>query len=303
MLVTDTLRRWLEGNDPPGTQTTPVQDFIPVLHRSWNFLSFNGREPHTIKAGTYRFDFHTILPGSPFPCLAGGHVDADTFAAGLPESVEHGETFVRYRLSAVVKRPRFAHDLRTSKSLHVVRVPPPDAPSLVLDSAHSGTWNDAIGYAIRIPAGAVPLGTTLPLSMVLVPKQPGLRLGWVQVQLLECVRLETRQHGAAEREFPVARQLFTDAVKPGSDGDDEWRFAESIRIPPSLNVCVQDVRVFSYITVTHRSVLRALLFWSFRLTPGQTQNQRDGDAGGRTRRGAPAVLCPSRHRTLHLPAA
>jgi hypothetical protein len=155
-----------------------------------------------------------------------------------------------YKLQANIERGRFNNDLIAKKHLRIVRTLTPDTVDLTETMAVDNTWPKKVEYTISTPSKAIAIGSSVPISMLLVPLVKGLKLGKVKVSLVEyfsCAGSFGPSH-AGER-------TITTMTVPSTFqniSEDRWEVDTSFPIPPSLSKCTQDVDILNNIRVRHK---------------------------------------------------
>lgn len=209
---------------------------------------------HKIKAGTIEWPFELELSPS------------------MPESVEGlRETYIAYHLHASVARPGWnSKDIVTQEHIRIVRTLGQDSMEMTRSRVNADIWANKISYSISIPTDAIVFGTSVTADVELSPIKKGLKLGKIELRMMETVvkRIQTSevpdQRGdrakseetevaKADMEFPEhSRVMYDDETADNPTMADEmYRFKACLPLPKSLNQCRQDVDSHS-INVTHR---------------------------------------------------
>ena len=221
----------------------------------WNQEQKLGIESaHKIKAGTIEWPFEFELSPS------------------MPESVEGlRETYIAYHLSASVSRPGWnAKDLVAQEHIRIVRTLGQDSMEMTRSRVNADIWSNKIAYSISIPTDAIVFGTSITADVQLSPIKKGLRLGKVELRLLETVvkriqltevpdsrgdrtKSEESEVAQADMEFPEHSRVMYDEETPDDPmmADEMYKFKATLPLPKSLNRCRQDVDSHQ-INVTHR---------------------------------------------------
>ncbi len=208
---------------------------------------------HKIKAGTIEWPFEFELSPS------------------MPESVEGlKETFIAYQLCASVSRPGWnSKDLGAQEHIRIVRTLGQDSMEMTRSRVNADIWANKISYSISIPTDAIVFGTSITADVELSPIKKGLRMGKVELRLLETVvkriqiselpdrgdrtKSDETEVAATDFEFPEhTRVMYEDeTIDNPTLADEMYRFKATLPLPRSLNKCRQDVDSHQ-INVTHR---------------------------------------------------
>jgi hypothetical protein len=208
---------------------------------------------HKIKAGTIEWPFEFELSPS------------------MPESVEGlRETFIAYHLCASVSRPGWnSKDLVAQEHIRIVRTLGQDSMEMTRSRVNADIWANKISYSISIPTDAIVFGTSITADVELSPIKKGLRMGKVELRLLETVvkriqiselpdrgdrtKSEESEVASTDFEFPEhSRVMYDDeTIDNPTMADEMYRFKATLPLPKSLNQCRQDVDSHQ-INVTHR---------------------------------------------------
>ena len=208
---------------------------------------------HKIKAGTIEWPFEFELSPS------------------MPESVEGlRETFIAYHLCASVARPGWnSKDLVCQEHIRIVRTLGQDSMEMTRSRVNADIWANKISYSISIPTDAIVFGTSITADVELSPIKKGLRMGKVELRLLETVvkriqisempergdrtKSEESEVAKSDFEFPEhSRVIYDDeTIDNPTMADEMYRFKATLPLPKSLNDCRQDVDSHQ-INVTHR---------------------------------------------------
>ncbi|KAM3415390.1 hypothetical protein BST61_g8916 [Cercospora zeina] len=221
----------------------------------WNQEQRLGIESaHKVKAGTLDWPFEFELSPS------------------MPESVEGlRETYIAYHLHASVSRPGWnAKDLTAQEHIRIVRTLGQDSMEMTRSRVNADIWANKISYSISIPTDAVVFGTSITADVELSPIKKGLRLGKVELRLMETVvkriqatevpdirgdrsKSEESEVAKADMDFPEhTRIVYEDeTLDSPTMADEMYKFKATLPLPKSLNVCRQDVDNHS-INITHR---------------------------------------------------
>ncbi|KAK3114343.1 hypothetical protein LTR53_007430 [Teratosphaeriaceae sp. CCFEE 6253] len=221
----------------------------------WNQEQRLGMESaHKVKAGPIEWPFEFEL------------------APSMPESVEGlRETYIVYHLHASVSRPGWnAKDVVAQEHIRIVRTLGTDSMEMTRSRVNADIWANKISYSISIPTDAIVFGTSITADVELTPIKKGIRLGKVELRLMETVvkrlqasevpdirgdrsKSEESEVAKADMEFPEhSRLMYEDESTENPEMADEmYRFKATLALPKSLNVCRQDVDSHQ-INVTHR---------------------------------------------------
>lgn len=207
------------------------------LSNSNNKLNGGGGSGTAVLAmGNHEIPFSAILPGS------------------IPESVEGlpGGSVV-YRLEAVIERGKFHAPLVTKKQLRVVRTLTTDAVELSETVAVDNTWPKKVEYSLNVPSKAIAIGSSVPISFMLVPLLKGLRLGEIKIQLIEFYSFV----GYIPPQFTNERLVVEKVISRPHANDpefetDRWEVDTSLKIPDTLAKCTQDCDIQLHLKVRHK---------------------------------------------------
>lgn len=221
----------------------------------WNAEQKLGIESaHKVKAGTIDWPFEFDL------------------APAMPESVEGlRETYIVYHLHATVSRPGWnAKDITCQEHIRIVRTLGQDSMEMTRSRVNADIWANKISYSISIPTDAIVLGTSITADVELSPIKKGLRLGKIELRLMETVvkriqatevpdirgdrsKTEESEVAKADMDFPENSRIIYDDETPDNPtmADEMYKFKATLPLPKSLNVCRQDVDSHN-INITHR---------------------------------------------------
>lgn len=190
----------------------------------------------------------------------------------MPESVEgFRETFIVYHLHAAVSRPGWnAKDVVAQEHIRIVRTLGMDQMEMTRSRVNADIWANKISYSISIPTDAIVFGTSITADVELSPIKKGLKLGKVELRLIENTvkriqasevpdargdRSKSEEHEVAktDMEFPEhSRVMYDDeTVDNPMMADEMYKFKATLQLPKSLNECRQDVDSHQ-INITHR---------------------------------------------------
>lgn len=190
----------------------------------------------------------------------------------MPESVEGlVNTYLIYNLHASVSRQGWnARDVVAQQRIRIVRTLGAESMESTRSRINSDIWANKISYSISIPTDAFVFGTSITADVELSPIKKGLRMGKLNLCLVETVTkriqlsempdsradrskmLET-EVASQEMEFPEdSRIVYEDeTIDNPTMGDEMYRFKATLPLPDSLNICRQDVDSHA-INVTHK---------------------------------------------------
>ncbi|KAK4580035.1 hypothetical protein LTR86_000237 [Recurvomyces mirabilis] len=221
----------------------------------WNQEQKLGIETsHKVKAGPIEWPFEFELTPS------------------MPESVEGlRETYIVYHLHASVSRPGWnSKDVLAQSHLRIVRTLGQDSMETTRSRVNADIWSNKISYSISIPTDAIVFGTSITADVELTPIKKGIRLGKIELRLVETVvkriqasevpdirgdrtKSEESEVAKQDMEFPEnSRVIYEDETTENpSMADEMYRFKATLPLPKSLHNCRQDVDSHQ-INVTHR---------------------------------------------------
>lgn len=193
----------------------------------------------------------------------------------MPESVEGlRDTFVVYHLYASVSRPGWnAKDVTARARLRIVRTLGQDSIETARSRVNADIWANKLSYSISIPTDTVVFGTSITAAVELSPIRKGLRLGRVEMKLMETVvkriqpgdqpdatsarpdraRSEESEVAKSHMDFPEGAMVTYEQESPDEPvlADEMYRFHATLPLPKSLNRCRQDVDSH-HINISHR---------------------------------------------------
>ena len=190
----------------------------------------------------------------------------------MPESVEGlAHNYIVYHLHASVSRPGWnAKDLMAQEHIRIVRTLGQDSMEMTRSRVNADIWANKISYSISIPTDAIVFGTSITADVELSPIKKGIRLGKVELRLMETVvkrvtqaddpalrtdRQKTEEHEVAksDMDFPENSRVMYDEESVDNPilADEMYKFQATLALPKSLNVCRQDVDNHN-INISHR---------------------------------------------------
>lgn len=196
----------------------------------------------TLQAGNYEWPFSVKIEGS------------------NPESVEGmTDSHIIYKLKATVARGKFAYDLHTWKPVRIIRTLDPAAEEITEALTIDNIWTHKIEYQIIVPQKAIIFGTAIPIDMRFTPLVKGLKVGKVQVELVEHQEITIRgvhahksrkhQRQVGKWTFEIGDEHYHEALDDSSH--DGYIFKEIMPLPKTLSRCLQNMDVRG-IKVTHK---------------------------------------------------
>ncbi|MCJ1478370.1 hypothetical protein MMC13_007050 [Lambiella insularis] len=219
-----------------------------LLHEDWSFVDPGKNHTETLPAGNYEYPFEAILPG-----------DAPESVEGLPD------TWVIYRMKATVQRGRFAKDLQARKHLRVIRTFDESALELSHAMNVENTWPNKIDYSISTPTKAVIFGTNIQIDFRLVPLLKGLKIGKIEVELLELheftvdmVSNYKKQHAYVQTAAKTEWEIPEDTEAEDIHGQEGFEFSRMLPIPKSLRSCRQSAEVVG-VKIKHKLKFNVML--------------------------------------------
>ncbi|KAK0247281.1 hypothetical protein B0A54_16953 [Friedmanniomyces endolithicus] len=221
----------------------------------WNQEQKLGMESsHKVKAGPIEWPFEFEL------------------APLMPESVEGlRETYIVYHLHASVARPGWnSKDVVAQEHIRIVRTLGADSMEMTRSRVNADIWANKISYSISIPTDAIVFGTSITADVELTPIKKGIRLGKVELRLMQTVvkriqaselpdvrsdrsKSEESEVAKVDMEFPEQSRLLYEGEtsENPSMADEMYRFKATLALPRSLHQCRQDVDSHQ-INVSHR---------------------------------------------------
>ncbi|CDO92949.1 unnamed protein product [Kluyveromyces dobzhanskii CBS 2104] len=211
-----------------------------------NFAS-SASHAQVLAAGNYVFPFSAILPGSLTESIE-----------GLPNAT------VFYKLQATLERGKFASDVTKKKHIRVVRTLTPDALELFETVAVDNTWPQKVDYSISVPSKAIAIGSSTPISLMIVPLLKGLKLGPIKISLVEYSSYSAPFSNPNGADRTILKVKIRDPLNHMSESNedsgtehdfdfqDKWEVTTSVRVPANLSKCTQDCIVLTNIKVRHK---------------------------------------------------
>ncbi|KAF2857214.1 hypothetical protein K470DRAFT_261039 [Piedraia hortae CBS 480.64] len=219
-----------------------------VIYEKEHTLSLGG--VHKVRTGTVEWPFEFVLDPS------------------MAESVEGiRDTWLVYTLHATVSRPGWnTKDLHDHTHIRIVRSLGPNSMDVTRSRVNADIWANKVSYSIAIPTDTVIFGTHIAADIELSPLKKGLKMGNVDMALIETTvkRMEKGERaGSHKREeievakestpFPETSKMLVeneDAENPTLE-DERYSFQATMPLPRSLKRCRQDVDLPG-ISITHQ---------------------------------------------------
>lgn len=189
---------------------------------------------HTLIPGNYDIPFLAILPGD------------------IPESVEGlPGANVTYNLEVIVEKGKmFQSSISTKKKLRVIRTLTTDSIDLSESVAVDNTWPNKVEYSLNVPTKAISIGSTVPISFMLVPLAKGLKLGKINIQLIE----HYSYVGYVPPTYANERTIVEKTIKSTNQEEysDKWEVNYNLQLPSSLLKVTQDCDISTNLKVRHK---------------------------------------------------
>ena len=186
----------------------------------------------TLAAANYEWPFELVIPGS------------------MAESVEGlKDVRVGYNLKATVARGRLSADLHAYKSVRIIRTLAPGDLELAHAMTVENIWPNKVEYSLNIPQKAVVFGTSIQTEMSFTPLLKGLKIGTIKCNLVETHDWNVHSYG--DNHYKKTREIAAWSFEMNEEehyhdmmnesGQDGWVLKESLPLPKSLKLCMQDV--------------------------------------------------------------
>jgi arrestin-related trafficking adapter 4/5/7 len=161
------------------------------------------------------------------------------------------DVHVMYKLKATVARGRLAYDLHAYKPVRIVRTLDPAALELAYAMTVENIWPNKVEYSLQIPQKAVIFGTNIQTEMRFTPLLKGLKIGKIKCTLQESHEWTIFSLHVNERSWKKSRDIASWTFEMNEEehyhdmmnesGQDGWVLNETLLVPKSLKLCMQDV--------------------------------------------------------------
>lgn len=226
-------------------------DFMGLTQKSKSsasLMSFGSNQTsnhRTLVKGNYEFPFSAILPGNLIESVT-----------GLPNAS------VRYSLYSTLQRSRH-QDIICERQVRVIRTISSDVTELSETVAVDNTWPDKVDYSISVPAKALAIGSSTPISILIVPLLKKLTLGLIKVTLVEqsqycgsygMIHNQERIVCKLKLKDPLSNGTMSNANPEEEDFEFQgsWEIVANLKIPANLSKCTQDCTIMKNIKVRHK---------------------------------------------------
>ncbi|KAF2239584.1 hypothetical protein EV356DRAFT_528167 [Viridothelium virens] len=200
---------------------------------------------HKLHRGQHAFPFKFSLTGA------------------MPESIEGMDnSWIVYTLQARIERGvLFAKDLIASRHIRLVRTLGQDELETVQSRSNQDIWTNKISYNISLPSDAYIFGTSITADVELTPIRKGLRMGKIELQLLERstlrifanemissgqepvhMNVHEMEVAKVQMDFPEDSLISIPNPDPNALMDEMYKFPLHLPLPRSLKRCRQNVR-------------------------------------------------------------
>lgn len=202
-----------------------------ILSKSSSNLSLSSS--HSLIPGNYEVPFLAILPGN------------------IPESVEGlPGAGVTYYVNVILEKGKlFQTTLMAKKKLRVIRTLTPDSMELSESVAVDNTWPNKVEYSINVPTKAISIGSSIPLSFMLVPLTKGLKLEKINIELVEHYSYVGYVPPTYSNERIVANKIIDLKAK---EFIDKWEYNYHLQIPSNLSKVSQDCDIENHLKIRHK---------------------------------------------------
>ncbi|CAM0138973.1 hypothetical protein VKS41_008533 [Umbelopsis sp. WA50703] len=184
-----------------------------IIDKQWTFLSPCGRNQlHQLAGQPHRWDFELPLPGD------------------LPDSIENNDTgSVQYRLKAVAERPTFMLNYSDKKVVRIVRHFSPTAMDYFQPMTIANEWANKLEYQISVPSKVFSEDETIPVTIRIIPKLPGIKVRYITCTLKEYTTYSAGTSNQFSKTEGRIVKFLRDEQFPCRD--DVWEKTEMIRVP------------------------------------------------------------------------
>lgn len=206
------------------------------------------------------------VDGTPYPQLA-GKSEAHSFLlpkgnysmpfhihlpADISESVEGlARAKLRYKFECTIERSRLEKDFTTARHIRVVRTLHPQNMNLTNLIEFSNTWAGKLEFSLTLPHKALPLGTKMPLTLIVVPLVKGLSFKGMWAEIVQHCNMKTLSGDSPFFQNLVNKQKLTCDEKHVYD--DHWEIKGLYHLPSSLQDVTQTCELKNNcIVVKHR---------------------------------------------------
>ncbi|KAI9792500.1 MAG: hypothetical protein M1833_001079 [Piccolia ochrophora] len=218
---------------PPHWAVTPtapqrgLREEAVFLRKHWKLWTLEQNNGDILQAGNYEFPFE------------------HEFSGNTKESVEGLlGSWVSYRLKATIERGLMLPNVLARKHVRVVRTLAESDTEIINPSSVEGSWVDKCHYQISTPSKAVIFGTSIPITIKLVPLVKGIRARAMEVSVQEqqdFFSREHRRHRAVRGIMVEEWKVEGEAETINEQGQEGWLMQKSLPLPTTLKRCLQTV--------------------------------------------------------------
>ncbi|ODV80336.1 protein for resistance to o-dinitrobenzene, calcium, and zinc [Suhomyces tanzawaensis NRRL Y-17324] len=188
-----------------GIDGTPFENVHTSSHHS--FL---------LPKGNYNLPFKVFLPAN-----------ISETVEGLPSASLH------YKLHCTIERGRFEKPFVTSKLIRIARTLHPSNLNLTDSIDINNTWPGKVQYNVSIPKKGVPIGSTLPIKILVVPIAKGLTLKGANASIVQHFHVLHSEGKSPEWEILSGKQTLQ-TPDPESLPVDQWLIKSHFKVPNNL---------------------------------------------------------------------
>jgi hypothetical protein len=205
-----------------GVDGTPFKDVHTSSHHS--FL---------LPKGNYNLPFNIVLPADISETV-------DSLTSGT----------VLYKFQCTIERGRFEKPFVSSKCVRICRSLSPYNLNLVDSIDINNTWAGKVQYNVSLVKKGVAIGSTIPISILIVPIAKGLSLKCINGAIVQHFHMNHPGGKSPEWEQIIAKQVMP---VPSTTGVDQWLVKTHFKVPGSLkNICQTCSLKNGIIQVKHR---------------------------------------------------
>ncbi|KAK6198011.1 uncharacterized protein RJT21DRAFT_89143 [Scheffersomyces amazonensis] len=207
-----------------GIDGTPFENLNP--NPSHSFL---------LPKGNYNLPFKVYLP---------------TNICETIEGISCGK--VQYKMLCTISRGKFEKPITTSKYIRILRTLHPLNLNLIDSIDIANVWPKKLQYNVSLAKKGVAIGSTIPISVIIVPLVKGLGLKSISACIVQHFHVSHDTNKSPEYELLLGKQ---DLKIPSHNelGEDKWTIKTFYKVPNNLSSLTQTCELKNnFVTVKHR---------------------------------------------------
>lgn len=205
------------------------------------FKNYSHHNSFLLHKGNYSLPFKVVLPANVSETIEGLSIGK-----------------ILYRFESSIQRGIFEKPINKYKHVRIMRTLPHSSINFIDNIDIFNSWSGKIDYRVMLKRKAIPVGSTIPIKLLMSPLTKGLRIRKIDTEIVQQYSVNYITDISPTFEQTYGKQTTKEELDPSIFSQELWDITYYYKVPDNLRQITQSCHLYNSLVISRHRIRIAI---------------------------------------------